>query len=332
MKGGMCLKRFFLLFFSFYLFLTPSVYCSDLYLCPSGKAIGVKLHTDGLIVVDVCTITDENGIKCRINEFNKGDIILKVNNKKTENTESLKSIICKNTDTIDFTIKRHGKFKKITAKPIITDYGPSLGLWLRDSSAGIGTLTFIEPQSNTFGALGHGICDIDTSMLIPINCGSIINTNVTDVAKSSVGKIGELKCDFINTNIGKLKSNTNYGIFGDYEGESVALQKMKVASPEEITEGNATILTEIERNGIKQYDIEIKKINNNATNGRDMIIQITDDELLNKTGGIVQGMSGSPIIQNGKLVGAVTHVFVNDPTRGYGIFIENMLAEAEKIK
>ncbi len=332
MKGGMCLKRFFLLFFSFYLFLTPCVYCSDLYVYPSGKAIGVKLHTDGLIVIDVCTITDENGQKKRIEEFNKGDIILEVNNKKIENIESLKSIICENTNNINFTIKRRGNLKTISVTPIITNNGPSLGLWLRDSSAGIGTLTFIDPQSNTFAALGHGICDIDTAMLVPVNCGSIINTNVTDVIKSNTGKIGELKCDFINTDIGKLKSNTNYGIFGDYEGESVTSQKIKVANPEEINEGKATILTEIERDGIKQYDIEIKKINNNATNGKDMIIQITDKELINKTGGIVQGMSGSPILQNGKIVGAVTHVFVNDPTSGYGIFIENMLAEAEKIK
>ncbi len=332
MKGGMFLRRFFLLFFSFYIFLIPAAYCSELYVNPGGKAIGVKMHTDGLIVVDVCKIEDINGIKCCLDQFSIGDIIISANEEKIENTDSLKNIINKSLNNINFTIKRRGSLKKVSAKPIITENGPALGLWLRDSTAGVGTLTYYEPDSKTFGALGHGICDIDTSVIMPINSGSIIDATITNVIKSNNGAIGELECDFKHQPIGKLTLNTPFGIFGKTQENICNSKKIPVASVDEIHEGDAKILVELDNNGIKEYQIQIKKINKNDINGKNMVLQITDPILLEKTGGIVQGMSGSPVIQNGKLVGAVTHVFVNDPTRGYGIFIENMLAEAEKIK
>ncbi len=328
MKGGMFLKRFFLLFFSFYLLLSPNVYCSDLYVMPGGKAIGVKMHTDGLIVVDVCKIEDINGIKCYLDQFNVGDIIVSADEEKIENTDSLKNIINKSSNNINFTIKRQGNLKNISVNPIITKNGPTLGLWLRDSTAGVGTLTYYEPNSKTFGALGHGICDVDTSVIMPINSGSIIDCSVTSIIKSSSNSIGELECDFNHQPIGKLTSNTSFGIFGEAKNTLCDSEKLRVASADEVYEGNATILVELDKSGIKEYNIKIKKIDKHDTNGKNMVLEITDPTLLEKTGGIVQGMSGSPIIQNNLFVGALTHVFVNNPTRGYGILGETMLANS----
>ncbi len=321
----MCLKRFFLLFFSFYSLILPTAYCADLYVNPGGKAIGVKMHTKGLIVVDVCTIEDINKTKCRLDEFNIGDVILNADGKKIENTNSLKTIINKSSDNIKFTIKRHGEVENISVSPIQTEHGASLGLWLRDSTAGVGTLTYYDPNSKTFGALGHGICDIDTNTLMPIESGSIIDCDVTNVIKSTTGNIGELECDFSNTDSGSLTHNTSFGIFGVSENMPSLSPALKVASRDEVQEGQACILVELDDSGIKEYSVEIKKINADNENGKDMILQITDPLLLQKTGGIVQGMSGAPIIQNNLFVGALTHVFVNNPTKGYGILGEKML-------
>ncbi len=326
MKGGMCLKRFFLLFLSLYSLLLPTAYCADLYVNPGGKAIGVKMHTKGLIVVDVCTIEDINKTKCRLDDFNIGDIILNANGKEIENTDSLKSIINKSSDNISFTIKRHGEIENILVSPIQTERGASLGLWLRDSTAGVGTLTYYDPTSNKFGALGHGICDIDTNTLMPIQSGSIIDCNVTNVIKSKNGNIGELECDFSNTDLGSLTHNTSFGIFGVSDNVLSDSSALKVASRDEVHEGHATILVELDDDGIKEYSINIKNINSSKENGKDIVLEITDPLLLEKTGGIVQGMSGAPIIQNNLFVGALTHVFVNNPTKGYGILGEKMLS------
>ena len=303
-----------------------NAYCANMYLQPCGQAIGVKMYTNGLIVVDVCSVTTLDGHQKYCKEVIKGDIILSADGKKLSSASDLRNIISKSPKNINLKLKRNDKVIDVCSEIMITDNGPTLGLWLRDSTAGIGTLTYYNPDNGDFGALGHGICDVDTAALMPALRGSIID--VTNVIKSNRGIIGELECGFTSNNIGEIDSNTHSGLFG--KGEINTNKLMEVASKDEITEGSATILCEVDKSGTREFDIQIKKIDKDNKNGRDMIVEITDEKLLDITGGIVQGMSGSPIIQNGRIVGAVTHVFVNDPTRGYGIFIENMLTEAEK--
>lgn len=305
-----------------------NAYCANMYLQPCGQAIGVKMYTDGLIVVDVCSVTTRDGHQKYCKEVIKGDIILSADGKKLSSASDLKNIISKSPKNINLKLKRNGKVIDVCSEVMVANSGPTLGLWLRDSTAGIGTMTYYNPDTGDFGALGHGICDVDTSALMPALKGSIIDCDVTNVIKSNRGVIGELECSFSNNKLGDISLNSHSGLFG--KGQVNANTLMEVASADEITEGNATILCEVDSSGTREFNVQIKKIDKNNKNGRDMIIEITDPELLDITGGIVQGMSGSPILQNGRIVGAVTHVFVNDPTRGYGIFIENMLSETEK--
>ncbi len=305
-----------------------NAYCANMYLQPCGQAIGVKMYTDGLIVVDICSVTTRDGHQKYCKEVIKGDVILSADGKKLSSASDLKNIISKSPKNINLKLKRNGKVIDVCSEIMIAESGPTLGLWLRDSAAGIGTLTYYNPDTGDFGALGHGICDVDTAALMPTLKGTIIDCDVTNVIKSNRGVIGELECSFSNNKLGEIASNTHSGLFGKVEINTNKL--MEVASNDEITQGSATILCEVDKSGIREFDIQIKKIDKYNKNGRNMIVEITDEKLLDITGGIVQGMSGSPVVQNGKLVGAVTHVFVNDPTRGYGIFIENMLAEAEE--
>ena len=202
-----------------------------------------------------------------------------------------------------------------------------IGAWVRDSIQGIGTVTYIDPNSGTFGALGHGVYDADTDMLMDIRGGSLTAAELTGIVKGQKGKAGELtgKID-LQEKIGVAEENTETGIFGTAEELFLAGETLPAANRKEIRKGKAEILSDLEGKGVCSYEIEIEGFGKKGSrNHKDMIIRITDERLLRLTGGIVQGMSGSPIIQDGKLVGAVTHVLVNDPTRGYGIFIENML-------
>lgn len=301
-----------------------------MYLQPCGEAIGVKMYTKGLIVIEVCSVRDTDGHQKYTKGILKGDIILSADGQEISSNEQFKNIISKKPKNIILEIQRKNEILQIVVEPILSDIGPTLGLWLRDSTAGIGTLTYFNPETKEFGALGHGICDSDTSALMPLQRGSIIECDITNVIKSSKGIVGELECEFSNNTIGKISNNNYSGLYGF--GNIDAKKAIQTASPSEIVKGKASILCEINSEGTKEFQIEIKKINPNDKKGHNMVVEITDKRLLEITGGIVQGMSGSPIVQNGKLIGAITHVFVNDPTRGYGIFIENMLSEAEIIK
>jgi stage IV sporulation protein B len=204
-------------------------------------------------------------------------------------------------------------------------------LWVRDSTAGIGTLTFYEPETLNFGALGHGITDIDTGILMASSSGEILESSILGIKKGTQGSPGELKGVFIEDEkrLGIIKMNTESGIYGTLteNGEKKATKRLyPIGLRSEVQEGPAVILSNIDGNSVKEYDVEIERVSRQNVNGtKGMIIRITDESLLKATGGIVQGMSGSPIIQNGKLVGAVTHVLVNDPAKGYGIFIEAMV-------
>jgi len=307
-------------------------------LVPVGHTTGIKLFCDGVMVVKTVPINTEHGQISPAKDagIRPGDLVVRVGEKTVRTNEELQASIA-NQPAVTLTVRRAGKEEQISLKPVCDETGAArIGLLVRDSMAGIGTVTYYDPETGTFGALGHGICDTDTNALIPMKSGSVMESEVREVRKGAVGTPGELIGDYdLKHDSGILNSNTEYGIFGRFTQKVDFLSgvAIPVAQKNEIKPGPATILSNIQGNDVREYQIEITQVfEKSEENGRNMMIKITDPALLSKTGGIVQGMSGSPIIQDGKLVGAVTHVLVNDPTKGYGIFIENMLAEAEKIK
>lgn len=308
---------------------------------PCGNSIGVKLYTDGLIVVRVVEFESANGklvSPCKNKNIKEGDIILKANGVKPENITALAGLISASDGKVELELKRESEIitQSVTLKAAKNDGKYKLGLMVRDSAAGIGTLTFYNPDTNKFGALGHGISDADTGKLLPVASGEILPSSIISVEKGVSGRPGELRGSFVgDKKIGTIATNCDCGLYGKLDPSMISNQTnaIEIGDKSEVVTGEAEILSNISGEKVENFDISILKVSHQTSSDtKGMIIKITDERLLSKTGGIVQGMSGSPIIQNGKLVGAVTHVFVNDPTRGYGIFIENMLAEAEKTK
>lgn len=305
-----------------------------------GNTIGVKLKIEGILVVgmsDIETLEGKKELPAKNAGIKAGDLIIAVNGKHINSTEALiKEIDVSDGEDIKVKYKRDSKTYVVSIKPIksVEDNKYHLGMWVRDSTAGIGTLTFYDPKNNAFGALGHGITDIDTGALMPVENGEIVESNILTIIKGRSGNPGELKGVLIEERreLGIIRKNSPYGIYGTLNKDMLFKFPNKlypVGLRNEVELGNAVILANIDGKTIEEYEIEIQKISQKPSNKqKGMVIKIKDNELLEKTGGIVQGMSGSPIIQNGKLVGAVTHVLVNDPTRGYGIFIENMLKNA----
>ena len=206
----------------------------------------------------------------------------------------------------------------------------SLGIVLKDGAAGIGTITYIDPETGLFGGLGHGICDPETGVLMPLRSGSSMKVEIGGVIKGKSGRPGELKGYFLSERTGNVKSNTVCGVFGYFSSIPSLKDPIPVGNRDELKEGKATVYSTLGDDGIKAYEIEISKIDRGSTDNKSFVITVTDDQLKARSGGIVQGMSGSPIVQDGKLVGAVTHVLISDPTRGYGVFIENMLNNSKK--
>ena len=305
---------------------------------PGGEIIGIKLYTEGILVVELAGFEDVSGnIVCPAKDcgIREGDNIIAVNGNNVEsNDELINAVNTSEGKNIILTLKRAENSFDVSVTPVKTPQNGEMkiGVWVRDSAAGIGTLTFVKKDDGRFFALGHGITDKDLHKRYSVRKGSIEPANVISVVKSKEGTPGETQATFGNEGktVGSMEGNTGSGIYGIYSGEKSG-EPVKVASRWQIKEGAAEILCSLDGETPKKYSIEIKKIIlGGGFSEKSMVIEITDDELIKKTGGIVQGMSGSPILQNGKLVGAVTHVFVNDPTRGYGIFIENMLKEAEK--
>ena len=228
-------------------------------------------------------------------------------------------------------LRREGKTLNVTAVPVQGEDGSwRLGAWTRDSMAGVGTLTFYDPDTGAYGALGHGITDTDTAQLMPLSSGSIMETSVKAVKKGEKGEPGQLKGDFTaQHDVGTVSANTTGGIFGTVaEGDFVSGTALPVAQRSQVTTGPATILSTVSGDDTRAYQVEIVRLCPMNRDGRDLLLKVTDPQLLETTGGIVQGMSGSPIIQNGRFVGAVTHVLVNDPSQGYGILLEHMLEAA----
>lgn len=309
---------------------------------PGGISIGVKINNKGALVVGYSDISTYDGLSespGKIAGIELGDIIEEVNGENIETCSDLISKVksCRNDE---LTVKILRGNSEITKKvPLIKeDNEYKIGLWVRDSTAGIGTLTFYDKDSKTFGALGHPITDGDTNVSFNIKSGTLLRSSILSIKKGERGNPGEIKGLFINENesIGTIEKNTSSGIYGDGLTELINPnfnKAMTVAYRDEIKEGHAQIITTVEDDGAKAYDIEILKLlPQDEPGSKSMIIKIVDPVLLEKTGGIVQGMSGSPIIQNGKIIGAVTHVLINKPDVGYGIYIEWMLQDAGVIK
>lgn len=309
---------------------------------PGGDCIGVKLYSKGVLIIGESKIQGVDGNFYKAYEdgtFKAGDILLKINDYEIENSNEVETIIENIKDKeVTVTYERDGeeKTKNITPIKCIDDGKYKIGLWIRDGAMGVGTLTFYSPEYSKFAALGHGISDEDSKSLIKLENGSIYGANVLSVNKGRSEAPGEIK-GYLDDGeeIGTITVNSNNGIYGDmneYNTNIITRERIPVASRNEIEVGPATIQCIVDQSQeIKSYDIEIVKISNSVSNdSKGMIIKVTDEDLISKTGGIVQGMSGSPIIQNGKLVGAVTHVYVSQPTKGYAIFADTMINEMKK--
>jgi len=304
----------------------------------SGRPFGIKLFTEGVLVVGTGEVETKNGAVNPGDESGLlvGDILMALNNQKiSSNEETAKIIENCNGKTIHAHFIRNGVEMDVILRPVksILDGRYKAGLWVRDSTAGIGTLTFVESGSGAYAGLGHGVCDVDTGKLMPLSDGEIVPVTICGITKGLPGSAGELLGFFSEERqIGTLERNTSAGVYGRLRQSQGKGTPMKVAYKQSVVRGEAKILSTISGGEARRYDISIEKVNYDKDNpSKNIVIRITDPELLKLTGGIVQGMSGSPIIQNGKLVGAVTHVFVNDPASGYGIFAENMLAQSRKI-
>jgi len=299
----------------------------------SGESFGIKLYTDGVIIVGVRDVETDKG-KCNPAKeagLEKGDIIIEINGKKVYSADSVTDILNDNNgNDYKITIKRNGNYKEFLLKPAYSSSQGcyKVGLWVRDSTAGVGTITYYDKSNNTVSALGHPITDVDTNEIMPILDGEAVRATVTKIYKSKAGEAGSLCCEFTNDIIGTLKKNCQSGIYGKYTCTLKNTYEYEVASPNEIVRGPVQILCTIDSGKAKFYNAQISRISYRENKkGKNMVVKITDDRLLEKTGGIVQGMSGSPIIQNGKLVGALTHVIVDSPEKGYAIFAQDMVDE-----
>jgi len=304
---------------------------------PVGRAVGIKLFSDGVIVVGTSEICTADGVinPAKACGLKAGDIITHINSTEVDTIEEVAALLQKlEGQSMSISAIRDDRTVQLTAQAVFCpeDSTYKLGAWIRDSMAGIGTVTFYCPDSGAFGALGHGINDLDTSILMPLDSGSILPASVSGVKKGLAGDPGQLKGIFESgSTLGELTANTTAGVFGTMEScDWFDGEPMEAAERTEVRAGSASILSNISGEAVEEYSIRILKVYpaSDSDGGRDFLIEVTDQNLLNATGGIVQGMSGSPILQNGKLVGAVTHVMVDDPTRGYGIFIGNMLDKA----
>lgn len=323
------LKKTFIILLT--LFIIPiNTYAYSEYIIASGDNIGIELNASGIVVVGLYKVGDiypasEAGIEV-------GDIITSINDNEVSTIDDMVNEINKATnDSINIKYLRSNMTKYTNLKLYKDNEISKTGLYVKDSVSGIGTLTFIDPNTKKFGALGHEITDNNLGQKLEIKSGKIYTSTVTGIEPSRNGIPGEKNARYnSNAILGKVSENTIHGVFGTYEDTIQTSKLYKVATPDIIKKGNAKILTVLENQTVESFDINIIKINSNPNQTtKNLLFEITDQKLLDKTGGIVQGMSGSPIIQDDYIIGAVTHVVVDNPTRGYGIFITNMLEEAE---
>lgn len=294
------------------------------YLIPLGNIVGIRANTDGILVLE-----NEEGVDY-IDSIKSGDNIVSIEGKRVYSSKDVKKIInhC-NKDFVDVLVDRDGEYiqKEVKLKKSGDEY--KLGLWIRDKISGIGTMTFYKPKDNTFAAIGHAIKDMDTNELIKVKSGNIYNAKDIEIIKGDNGCVGQIKANFnVDKSIGNFTDNDDFGINGklttyDNEGKHKILE---VSDNKNVKVGPASILFQNKDGIIEEYKVVIKKINNKDRKyGKDMIVEIVDDRLIDYTGGIIQGMSGAPIIQNNKIIGALTHVFLDNSKIGYGIFIDKMI-------
>lgn len=315
---------------------TPAILAAEIpeTLVPMGKTVGISIECEGVLVVSLNEVNTPEGVVTPGLDagLKPGDMITHVNSDEISTLDDFQTAIEKVPGEImTVRIKRDSEEMQLNLTPALNSDGINeLGLWLRDSMAGIGTVTFYDPENGTYGALGHSVSDIEAGIVVPLKSGSIMPANIISIIRGEAGMPGELQGEFeFGNNIGTINSNTDAGIFGVIENTAVTegAQPIPVGSENDIELGDATILSNISGEEIEEYSIEISRIFSGGDN-RKVMITVTDQRLLDATGGIVQGMSGSPIIQNGKLVGAVTHVLINNPEKGYGISMDNMLSAA----
>ena len=306
----------------------------DMYVAVLGTPFGMKIYTDGVLVVALSDVDTAAGncspaTKCGIKI---GDYIVTLDGKKVYSNEDVGELIEQSAGRpINVVVKREEKVIPLTlcAEKSVSTGSYKAGIWVRDSSAGIGTLTFYYPYNNVVCGLGHGICDKDTGSLLTVNSGELVGAEIVSVKKAVAGEPGELTGRITLQKFGAIKLNSERGVYAVANNSFITENLMPIALKQEIVNGEATVITTVDGSAPKEYTCTVKVHNKNGV--QNLTVKITDSELLSKTGGIVQGMSGSPIIQNGKLIGAVTHVLIDEPTKGYGIFAENMLETAQSV-
>lgn len=307
----------------------------DTSLIPAGVPIGIYVKTEGVLVIDTGEFIGFDGNRYAPSEnlLKKGDYILAMNGEKVTGKKMFMENLQKTKgNTVSLTVKRNKEVFDVRVDCLPDRAGRyKVGIWIRDNAQGVGTLTYLD-ENGSFGALGHGINDMDTSTLMSLEQGTLYHTDIVGVKKGAKGEPGELTgvIDYARENvIGNIQKNSETGIFGMYDGrlgETVETKPVPIGLKQEVQTGPASILCSVDSKEVCSYDVEILEIHyESQNNNRGIVLKITDSDLLEKTGGIVQGMSGAPILQNGKMIGAVTHVFVQDATKGYGIFIEEML-------
>lgn len=305
---------------------------------PGGNAFGVQLQTEGVLVVGTAPVDcpGEDVSPAEKAGIRAGDILSSIDGEAVNSVSAVANHMTKSEGrTLKLTVRREGKTREVALKPLRSERENDwkAGVWIRDSTAGIGTVTFYCPETGGFSGLGHGICDSDTGVLMPLLRGNVMDVTVSGIRKGKKGAPGELKGYFSSSKTGALVGNTLCGVYGVLNklpaySESELLE---VAGEDGICEGDAVIRCTVDSGKVCEYAVKIVKLCGNDPDGKNFVIEVTDPELLAKTGGIVQGMSGSPIIQKGKLVGAVTHVLLDEPTRGYGILIGNILRKMPEL-
>lgn len=308
----------------------------DMYVQVLGNPFGMKIYTDGVLVIESTDIITQNGKAnpAKTAGIKVGDYIKSVNGQTVTCNEDLLQMVTESGGrAMNFDVVRDGKSFSCKVVPV-TDKESGLyriGIWVRDSSAGIGTLTFYSPSNDVVCGLGHGICDADTETLLQIEEGELVEADIVEVEKGSAGSPGSLKGKLTYDRIADISLNCEQGVYGIMQREMSDVNLTEIALKQEVYDGKAQVLCTVNGDTPKLYSCEIKRTGENNSKTQNLVVTITDSELINSTGGIIQGMSGSPILQNGKLIGAVTHVLVDDPTKGYAIFAENMLETAQSV-
>lgn len=312
-------------------------------LVPGGQSVGVKMDVRGVLIVGLEEIKGKDGETVNpglLSGLQIGDVILEINGTPVYRADEVQELVNEIRDIIRLKVKRNNETLSIEIDPVQSEEDDlyKLGIWVKDKTAGIGTLTYYDPSNSTFGALGHGIVDPETNSILSVETGLLLESQVQEIQEGKSGEPGEIKGIFYHANdpLGNLARNSQFGVFGiAYHPIENPLYTKPIAigTKDQVETGKAYILSTLSNNEIRRFEIEIEKIEDQDTPAdKSMVIRVTDKELLSESGGIVQGMSGSPIIQNDRIVGAVTHVFVNDPERGYGVFIEWMLEQSNSVE